>query len=40
MKAGDTLEVAQAEHPLHLIVSTEKDYFAILRNKLKWGSDT
>jgi len=40
MRPGDTLEVAQAEHPLHLIVSTEKDYFAILRNKLKWGSDT
>jgi NAD+ kinase len=40
MKPGDTLEVAQAEHPLHLIVSTEKDYFTILRNKLKWGSDT
>ena len=40
MKPGDTLEVAKAEHPLHLIVSTEKDYFTILRNKLKWGSDT
>ena len=40
MKPGDTLEIAQAEHPLHLIVSTEKDYFTILRNKLKWGSDT
>ncbi|MBT8355819.1 MAG: NAD(+)/NADH kinase [Desulfofustis sp.] len=40
MRPGDTLEVAQAEHPLHLIVSTEKDYFTILRNKLKWGSDT
>ena len=39
MKPGDILEVAQAEHPLHLIVSTEKDYFAILRNKLKWGSN-
>ncbi|MGI9536894.1 MAG: NAD(+)/NADH kinase [Desulfocapsaceae bacterium] len=39
MRPGDTLEVAQAEHPLHLIVSTEKDYFAILRNKLKWGSN-
>ncbi|MFC1832051.1 NAD(+)/NADH kinase [Thermodesulfobacteriota bacterium] len=39
MRPGDILEVAQAEHPLHLIVSTEKDYFAILRNKLKWGSN-
>ena len=40
MRPADTLEVAKAEHPLHLIVSTEKDYFAILRNKLKWGSDS
>lgn len=39
LKPGDSLEVAQAEQPLHLIVSTEKDYFTILRNKLKWGSD-
>lgn len=39
MRPGDALEVAQAEHPLHLIVSTEKDYFTILRNKLKWGSN-
>jgi len=37
MKPGDILEVAQAEHPLHLIISTENDYFTILRNKLKWG---
>ena len=40
MRPGDILEVAQAEHPLNLIVSTEKDYFTILRNKLKWGSNT
>ncbi len=39
MKPGDVLEVEQAEHPLHLIVSTENDYFTILRNKLKWGGD-
>lgn len=39
MEAGDTLEVQAAEHPLQLIVSTENDYFTILRNKLKWGSN-
>ena len=39
MIPGDILEVEKAEHPLQLIVSTEKDYFTILRNKLKWGSD-
>lgn len=39
MKPGDILEVARAEHPLQLIVSTENDYFTILRNKLNWGSN-
>jgi NAD kinase len=39
MRAGDVLEVARAEHPLQLIVSSENDYFTILRNKLKWGSN-
>lgn len=39
MTPGDILEVEKAEHPLQLIVSTENDYFTILRNKLKWGSD-
>jgi len=38
MRPGDVLEVARAEHSLQLIVSTENDYFAILRNKLNWGS--
>lgn len=38
MRVGDVLEVARAEHPLQLIVSTENDYFTILRNKLSWGS--
>lgn len=37
MKPGDILEVGMAEHPLNLISSTQRDYFAILRNKLKWG---
>lgn len=39
METGDILEVQTAEHPLHLIVSTENDYFTILRNKLKWASN-
>lgn len=39
MNSGDILEVQTAEHPLHLIVSTRNDYFTILRNKLKWGSN-
>jgi NAD+ kinase len=37
MHREDVLEVRAAEHPLQLIVSPHKDYFAILRNKLRWG---
>ena len=37
MHKDDVLEVKAAEHPLQLIVSPHKDYFAILRNKLRWG---
>ncbi len=33
----DILEIKAAEHPLQLIVSPHKDYFSILRNKLRWG---
>ena len=37
MHKDDILEIKAAEHPLRLIVSPHKDYFAILRNKLRWG---
>jgi len=37
LKENDILEIRAAEHPLQLIVSPHKDYFAILRNKLRWG---
>jgi NAD+ kinase len=37
MQKEDILEVKAAENPLQLIVSPHKDYFAILRNKLRWG---
>jgi NAD+ kinase len=37
LKKNDLLEIGPAEHPLQLIVSPHKDYFAILRNKLRWG---
>lgn len=39
MRPGDILEVARSMHQLQLIVSTENDYFTILRNKLNWGSN-
>jgi NAD+ kinase len=37
MKDGDELELETAEHSLQLIVSSARDYFTILRNKLHWG---
>lgn len=38
MKKDDFLEIETAEHSLQLIVSSTRDYFTILRNKLHWGS--
>ena len=37
MDETDTLEVEAAKQPLRLIISPDRDYFAILRNKLHWG---
>ncbi|MBU0665498.1 MAG: NAD(+)/NADH kinase [Proteobacteria bacterium] len=37
MQGNETLEIEAAEHPLLLIISPHRDYFAILRNKLHWG---
>ena len=37
LRKEDILEIRPAENPLQLIVSPHKDYFAILRNKLRWG---
>lgn len=37
MRDGDELEVETAKHSLQLIVSSTRDYFTILRNKLHWG---
>jgi NAD+ kinase len=37
MKDGDELELETAEQSLQLIVSSTRDYFTILRNKLHWG---
>jgi NAD+ kinase len=37
MKDTDELELETAEHFLQLIVSSTRDYFTILRNKLHWG---
>jgi len=40
MDDGDDLEIQTAKHFLQLLVSSSRDYFTILRNKLHWGSPT
>lgn len=37
LREGDCIEVRRAETTTALVTSPEKDYFAILRAKLKWG---
>ncbi len=37
LQAGDIVEVQQAPNRTRLILSPEKDYFEILRTKLRWG---
>lgn len=37
LQEGDCVEVRRAETTTALVTSPEKDYFAILRAKLKWG---
>ncbi|MGW8194450.1 MAG: NAD(+)/NADH kinase [Desulforhopalus sp.] len=37
MKNNDELEIETAGHYLKLVVSSTRDYFTILRNKLHWG---
>jgi NAD+ kinase len=37
LKAGDIIRVRCAEHRTRLVMSRSKDYFEILRTKLKWG---
>jgi len=34
---GDHLEISRGEHTIHLIRSPEKNYYEVLRKKLKWG---
>jgi NAD+ kinase len=37
LKAGDQVRVQRAEHRTRLVMSQSKDYFEVLRTKLKWG---
>ncbi len=37
LKCGDEIRIRKAEKRTRLIISSSKDYFEILRTKLKWG---
>ncbi|BDV43711.1 NAD kinase [Geotalea uraniireducens] len=37
LKCGDLIRVQRAEHRTRLVMSASKDYFEVLRTKLKWG---
>ncbi|SNB46215.1 NAD(+)/NADH kinase [Geobacter sp. DSM 9736] len=37
LKAGDRIMIRRAEHRTRLVISQSKDYFEVLRTKLKWG---
>lgn len=37
LKCGDIIRVRRAEHRTRLVMSRSKDYFEVLRTKLKWG---
>lgn len=37
LKGGDVITVRRASHRTRLIMSRSKDYFEVLRTKLKWG---
>ena len=37
LRSGDRILVSRASHTAKLVMSEERDYFAVLRTKLKWG---
>lgn len=37
LKYGDSIRIERAEHRTRLVMSQSKDYFEVLRTKLKWG---
>jgi NAD+ kinase len=37
LRMDDVIEISQAEYKTRLLIPYERDYFEILRNKLRWG---
>ena len=37
LRSGDKISVSRANHTARLVMSEARDYFAVLRTKLKWG---
>lgn len=37
LRKGDRIEIQDSEHTARLLIPCDKDYFKILRTKLKWG---
>ncbi len=37
LEVNDIIEIEKSEHRTKLIMPAERDYFKVLRNKLKWG---
>jgi len=37
LKSGDVIHVSRSQHNASLVMSERRDYFEILRTKLKWG---
>jgi NAD+ kinase len=37
LRKGDRVEIMRSEHKTKLLIPSEKDYFNVLRTKLKWG---
>ncbi len=37
LQPGDVVRVRRAQHPVHLVVSPERNRFQVLRTKLRWG---
>lgn len=37
LRSGDRIHVSRANHTAKLVMSKERDYYAVLRTKLKWG---